>query len=505
MREEFQDVAFREPAQAEQHLNRILDGGWPGFADPAKARRELLQLCNGAPQRPHSVHARQLFSAAAPTLLKALSSGNDPDGTLVRLGQVLENVGAPGAVYDLLNRQPRLCDYLVTLVSNSQYLAQILVRDPALFDTFGYAGALDRAASRDDLEVQLANLSRAHDAEAAPYRLRDGEMLRVGMRELFNNIDVLEVGLELSLLAEVCLACVLAKAQDTVAARYGASGGEFAVLGLGKFGGRELGYGSDLDLVFVYDADAVITSGTAPAEYFTAVASHTIRYLKEPTRHGVLYDVDARLRPDGKKGMLTVSSRRLREYYAKEAQPWELLALVKARAVAGNSDFAERMEEQARTLAFAAPFDHAALANVEEIRRKIAEQSAPLDLKKDEGGIISIEFAVRLLQLRHAEAYPELKRGDVVGAIGILQEAGLVATGDAETLAGAYKLFRRIENRLRMMTGRSGSGIPDAPEGQADLARRLSLDEDLAGLVREQKKEVHTIYRRVVQDVADGR
>jgi len=473
-----------------------------GFQDPEKARRELLLLSAGTEAQPHPLHVRQQFAAIVTGLLEALAASPDPDGTLVRLGRILANLRAPAAVYETIKGNPAYCQYLVTLISNSEYLSEILVRDPGLFDVFGARETLDATVAREDLEAQLALLRQAHDAEAAPYRLRDGETLRVGMHDLLRGASVTQVGQSLTQLAEVCLAYALERAQQSVGQRYGRVDGACAVLGLGKLGGREMGYGSDLDLVFVYDADATTESGMAPSEYFAALAATTFNRLKEPTRYGALYHIDARLRPDGKKGVLAVTQRRLEEYYGHEAQPWERLALMKARAVAGDPAFADAVENAARDLAFSLPLTRQTLAHIDDIRSRLAQAAPPLDLKKSEGGLAGLEFTIRLLQLRHVARFPELKRGDALGALQALAQRGLLPLRDADALEVAYLVLRRVENRIRMMHGRSDSSLPGDPEAQAQLAKRLGIEGDLAAIVASHKRAVHAIYKKVLEKPA---
>lgn len=472
-----------------------------GFGNVDAARAELLGLYAGPRERPHSLHVRQQFLKVAPPLLNALAKAGDPDATLLRLSRILSNLRAPSVIYDTLILNPDLSTNLVTLVENSPYLSELMIRDPGLFDTFGRPQALARPATREELEEQLESLLRAYDRDAAPYRLHTGETLRIGMRDIILGVDVIGTGQELTLLADVCLGYAVRRARERMVEKYGDSKAGFTVLALGKFAGRELGYGSDLDLVFVYESGVPLDSGVSPIEYFTAFASHVIRILKEPTRYGTLYDVDARLRPDGKKGSLAVSDTRLPEYYLHDAQPWERLALVKVRAVAGDVSFGLRIEKLLRDMAFDLPLNAETLSNVEDIRKKIVETSSPLSLKKSEGGLFELEMALRLLQLRHWRKHPELKRGDVLGAVDALARCGALTQQDAVALRDTYVLFRRIENRLRIEHGRSTSKLPQTPEEQADLARRLNLDEDLARLVAERRERVHQIFASVLDSL----
>ncbi len=484
---------FSEAVAGLEQLRRL------GFQQPARARDELLLLCNGSSDRPNSSHIRQRFKEIAPNLLDALSRRSDPDATLLRLGQIIANLRAPAAVYDILNMNPSLSEHLSLLVENSQYLSELLIRDPGLFEAFSARESMVRGHTRAELEAELDYLRRAHDSDAAPYRLRDGELLRISMRDLFGHITVLQVGDELTQLAEVCLKYALEEAEQRVVERYGPAAAPFAVLAMGKFGGFEMGYGSDLDLLFLYDSEGTIASGMALSEYFTAVASHAMRILSQPSRYGLLYEVDARLRPDGKKGSLTVSSRRAAEYYINEAQPWERLALVKVRAVAGNPEFAAAMQRRAQELAFSLPLTTDTRDQLEATREKIVAAASPFDLKKAEGGRNEIEFAVRLLQLKLAPEHPDLMRGDAIGALDIMTQRGLIDADVFGGLVSAFLLFRKLENRLRMMHGRSGSELPDDEAQRQDLARRLAIHGDLWQQVVEHRAVAHRVYLDVVR------
>ncbi len=467
-----------------------------GFPDPAKARGELLLLCTGSANHPFTLHVRQLFTDIAPTLLKALSYTAHPNTVLVRISQIITRLSAPASLYALLKENPILCHYLVTLVENSEYLSGILIRDPGLMEILSLSDALDTAPTREMLERDLLSLFHSVTPERAPYGLRDGEMLRIAMRELARNTTVAMVGDELTLLAEVIIAHVLREAREKVEKRYGPCPRGFAILGLGKLGGREMGYGSDVDLLFVYEAAEGLAVGMSPTEYFNAVASHVLKSLKEPTRYGILYDVDARLRPDGNKGPLAVNHERLRDYYMREAQPWERLALMKVRAVAGDGDFARKVERMAREAAFSLPLDRESLEHIESLRVKLVQSAGALDLKQSEGGISEIEFIVRLWQLENVADLPELMRGDVFGAMDIIEEHHLVPEEDCALVRRAYRRLRRVLNRIRMMDGGAGAKLPESPETRAELAARIGIRGDLRDYVDRLREQVHALYLR---------
>jgi glutamate-ammonia-ligase adenylyltransferase len=474
-----------------------------GFKDLEKARKELLLLGAGPEDRPFSLHVRQQFAAVTPALLDALSGAPDPDRSLMRFSQVLSRLSAPATLYELLKQNLALCPLLVTLVSNSEHLCSILTRDPGLLDLLNTPGALARPSTRESLAVELNALRNAVDAEAAPYRLRDGEVLRIATRDLVHGITVARVGDELTLLAEVILDDALRQARVKTAQRFGPSDMPFAILALGKLGGFEMGYGSDLDLVFVYENDLAMPSGMSPSEYHIALASNTLKSLKEPTRYGVLYDIDARLRPDGNKGVLAISMDRLRQYYEEDAQAWERLALMKVRGVAGDPEFAAQVEEVAKEVAFSLRLTRESLEHIESLRAKMAAQATPLDLKKSEGGLAEIEYGVRLWQLRHVAAHPQLKRGGVFRAIAVLDERGLVDPQHCAAMREAFQGLRRILNRIRMMHGRQGSTLPDDADIRAELATRLGLDGNLMEYVNALRTRAHAAYQQAYNQALD--
>lgn len=471
-----------------------------GFQDPQRARQELLQLATGTDRRPFRRHVHQQFSAITPFLLNAMSFTAHPDAILMRLGQILDGLSAPATLYELLAANPVLCHFLVTLVANSEYLCAMLIRDPGLLDLMSSVEALDVASTRERLEAELDSLKNAVEPDAALFRLRDGETLRIAMRDLVRNITVPQVGDELTQLAEVILAEALRQGRAKVVERLGPCDAPFAILGLGKLGGREMGYGADLDLIFVYDAEAA-AANPAAAAYFAEVAAQTIRILREPTRYGLLYQIDARLRPDGSKGVLAIEPQQLEEYYCARAQAWERFALMKARAVAGDAAFAARIEGLARDIAFATPLNRDTMAHVDLLRSKMVAQAEPGDIKKREGGLAELEYAVRCRQLMHARRYPELKRGGVFGALDILQARGGMTPNDCEAMRRAYADLRRILNRLRMMQGSQTSVLPATPEAQAEFAARLGIKEELTGLVDAHCARVHAIYETIRAEV----
>ena len=262
-----------------------------------------------------------------------------------------------------------------------------------------------------------------------------------------------------------------------------------SVVGLGKLGGRELGYHSDLDLLFLYSAGGE-TDGARRAsnhEHFARIAQKLIGHLALQLREGSLYRVDTRLRPSGSAGPLVVSFDALASYHAREARLWERQALLRARAVAGDKDLFARARREVLEPSIFRPIDKAAaarelLAMRERMEREIAaESSGRYNSKLGRGGLVDVEFAVQYLQLVHGERHPAIRVAATPEALVALQKAGLLAPSDKEPLARGYRFLRRLESRLRIVRDRPIDSLPTFGRELLLLARRLGYTGERAG------------------------
>ncbi len=470
-----------------------------GFRTPLQARENLIQLYAGPMENPNTMRVRQQFTSVAPRLLEAISRCGDPDCVLTRIARLLGNLHASGAIYDVLGLYPHLCDYLVLLADNSALLTNILINDPGLFDEFSRPEMLGSSLDKNALDDELENLLFSYGPEAALYRFKEGNLFRIGLRDLVGVADSERVGHELTLLSDVCVGNVLKEAIERTSRRYGEFYCPFGILGLGKSGGRELGYGSDLDLIFVYSP----TESAASVEYeiCTAVAAEVIRRLKERTRHGVLYDVDARLRPYGKQGTLVISVDRLAEYYSFEAHGWERLALLKARCIAGTFSIGNRVMTKLRGIFEQVPLRSQDLDNILILRERLAEDGGNGHLKTSPGGMLDIEFIARLLEWRHVSAFD---LGITTGTLEVLLRLvglGDLSNDDYQILSEGYRFLRRVENRLRIAEGTSVSSLPEDPTELEDLTRRLQLSRDVLTETSQRQQSIRAIYERVIADL----
>ncbi|WP_374759145.1 bifunctional [glutamate--ammonia ligase]-adenylyl-L-tyrosine phosphorylase/[glutamate--ammonia-ligase] adenylyltransferase [Arhodomonas aquaeolei] len=448
-----------------------------GFAHPSRGRERIAALREGHTARSLSARGRGRLDRLMPMLLQAVSGQPGPDATLERVLSLLETVARRTVYLALLSENPMALSQLVQLCSASPWIARLLARHPVLLDELLDPRTLYTPLRREALAGELAaRMARVDDDDLERQmeelrHFRQANVLRVAAADLAEAIPIMVVSDYLTDIAEVVVEEVLRVAWYHVSRRFGEPTGlvdgehvrqGFAVLAYGKLGGIELGYGSDLDLVFVNDArgEALHTDGEKSVEnavFFARLAQRIIHILATTTPGGILYEVDTRLRPSGKSGLLATSLDAFATYQRDNAWTWEHQALVRARVVAGDTDLGERIEALRREI-LTRPRDPEALrgevaAMRERMRRaKASGDEDVFDLKNDRGGIADIEFMVQYGVLAGAHDNPGLLRfTDNIRLLGELsRDDGLVGEDDAETLAEAYRVFRAEIHRLTL-------------------------------------------------------
>jgi len=308
-------------------------------------------------------------------------------------------------------------------------------------------------------------------------------------------------------LAEACVVAMAQAALEETERQYGAQPGAFVVLALGKFGGRELAERSDLDLMLVYDAPA---DAGAPSDFYTRLTQRLISALSAPTEEGVLYEIDTKLRPSGSKGPVAVRLSSFERYYAEEAWTWELQALTRARAVAGDAALALHITALSHG-AIARPRNHAkTLKEVADMRGLMERERrgrAPWDLKLAPGGFVDIEFIAQALQLVHAATAPEIIASNTGEALERLTVAGVLEGQAGARLVAAWRTFSEMQQVLRIATSTTGFSPEEAPQPLmarlAAVAGAASPDEVEARLLALQQA-VRADFVQIVGPLGDG-
>jgi len=467
-----------------------------GFADLRAAYDHLRCLSD-------RVQPKAAFVRCLPQLLKALSNTASPDRVLVNLVRLVSVVADPLKLCRAFADEPRLLDTLVTLFAGSQFLSEILLRDPDHLPLLADPQRLAELKSPQQLcmeaEAAVASESSIYDRGLdALRRFQRLELLRIGLADLLGLVDLPTVTRQLSHLADglvqVCLDVV---ARQTAVAPKG-----FVVVGLGKLGGNELNYSSDIDLLFL------AASASKP---YQQLAERLVDALARVTSEGFLYRVDLRLRPWGRTGPLVSTFEGYEAYLRQHARLWERQALLKARVVAGDIALGEEFLNWIGPLIFELDGQAQDLrAKVREMKERIEADLRRLgrewgEVKLGKGSIRDVEFVTQYLQLRHGGAHPEVRSPNTLDALARLFAAGLLTAEDYRVLVDGYTFLRPVEHYLQMMHNQPVHLLPADPRELDYLARRLGFQGAQAGelfLTRYQQHSaaIRAVYRRCLEE-----
>ena len=334
-------------------------------------------------------------------------------------------------------------------------------------------------------------------------------MVRIALREVAEAAPLEETMIELSQLADICLTNVFDHWNDELRRRWGSPESEFAILGLGKLGGRELNHSSDVDLIFLYGDEGQLTANFSYHEWFTRLGNKIIETFAASDPAGALFRVDLRLRPEGSAGPLVRSIESMENYYAGFGETWERLALIKARWICGDRELAYEFLRQHQPFIFPKSPTPDLLEEIALIKRRIerdivGHENLDRNVKLGAGGIREIEFVVQALQLLHGARHPFLQEASTLKALGGLAQLEFLPADDAARLETAYRFLRRVEHRLQIEAEQQTHTVPEPGEALQRLAWSLSFESEseFSSRLHEQMRDVRAIFNRVVQETA---
>jgi glutamate-ammonia-ligase adenylyltransferase len=447
-----------------------------GFADPTGLIAMLARVRQSGRYLQLPIASRQRYDTLVPQLMRLAAGTREPQAVFARLLALLETVSGRSVYLALLVEHPPVLPRLADLMAASAWAAEYLTRHPILLDELLDSRALLSEPSWDqwrrELDAQLA--AQAGDAERQIDALRHfqhAHTFRLLVQDLEGRLSVERLADHLSALADIVLAATLKLCWSQMQGP-GAPPPQFAIIGYGKLGGKELGYASDLDLVFLYDD----TDETAPPRY-ARLSQRINTALTSMTAAGRLYDTDLRLRPDGASGLIVSSLDAFRKYQREQAWTWEHQALTRARFIAGDTRIEAAFEAERDAILRLARDPVKLREDIVAMRRRMhaahPNRSGLFDLKHDPGGMVDIEFAVQYLVLAHSHARGELTRN--AGNIALLKlcgSMGLVPVDTADSAANAYREYRRLQHQVRLQgahEARVDSG-PQSPHREAVVA-----------------------------------
>ncbi|HKN89444.1 MAG TPA: bifunctional glutamine-synthetase adenylyltransferase/deadenyltransferase, partial [Acidimicrobiia bacterium] len=425
--------------------------------------------------------------------------------TVPEVAEVIDRAAEPGQARLVLTRlldvHPELADRLtsdrlfvsalVALIDASRSLSEAVIADVGLLAPLDDPDGL---AVECPLERYTAGARRAVEDDGADpgrglRRWKRRQLLRIAVRDVLGLADLPAVGRELASLAEGCLqaALGLGPAYDV----------RVAVIGMGKLGGRELNYSSDVDVLFVHDGDSAVAERIARALLTT---------MAQPTPFGIVFRTDADLRPEGRAGPLSRSLDAYRAYWDKWASTWEFQALIKARPVAGDAELGRAFIEAAQPHVWPERLDPDAVREVRMMKARAEEEVSKRglterEIKRGRGGLRDIEFAVQLLQLVHGRHDPGIRSPNTLEALDQLGQAGYVDTTQVRTLDAAYRFLRTVEHRLQLAEEAQVHALPSDAAGRTHLARVLGYRDEGSSTALERFEATHRRHQAQVRSI----
>lgn len=474
-----------------------------GFQNPDSAYETLQFFMGRTPHQRLTERGQRFLDKLAPLLMQEVMKCRAPEMALLNLERFIQALKARTSFFALLAENQQTVHVLVELFSSSQFLSRIFIQHPEILDAMvsrSYAVHLktrDRMA--EELAVQLDNTDDYGQQLECLRRYRNEEFLRIALNDLNGKMPLEESAVQLTCLSEVILDASCGLARRELEPRFGlpqahnGSDAEFAVIGMGKMGGHELNYHSDLDIIFIYEGEGETRPSEhtdkerfrslSNKEYFGKLAQRIISALTLMTREGYAYQIDTQLRPSGNQGPLVTSLKAFELYHQETAQPWERMALTKARVVVATEAMHSRLQACIEQLTFDPPPPADLTFEMRRLRERMEKEIAKEDshrfnIKTGHGGMVDVEFIVQYLQLNHGQKLDEIRSANTQEALRQLRRKGLLEPEAAKTLREGYGFLRMLDNRLRLLHDQSIQELTDDTNDLAKLARCFEFTAD---------------------------
>ena len=505
--------------------SRALPGQAGGGTRPYVDRGESIAFRNPDAKNNLARVLGRLSPGLASALPGLLGEAPDPDGALLLFERLIESPD----VVRLLDQHNFLAHYAIVVFGHSRFLGDTLIQNPDLLASFLREKNLDRSFSQEEFHESLARFrarSSESDVALTLARFKRREYVRIMLRDVLKIAPLAETTAEISALADVLIEAALRDADSKLQRRHGTPqhldalgrlvDTPFAVLALGKLGGNELNYSSDVDLLYIYgDGEEPPRTPVSNREYFIRLAQHTTEILSRVTREGPAFRIDLRLRPQGGEGELAIRLSQALGYYSDTAHDWERQALIKLRHTAGDIGLAREFIRAVQPHVYTEKVNFAAIKTALVAREKmqkrrqlgktLGEADATIDVKIDRGGIRDIEFLVQCLQRVYGGAEPWLRSGGTLFSLHKLHDKGHISGKEFHDLTSAYEFLRHLEHRLQLREGQQTHRLPTSESDCRVLQRAMEgyapgeyRSGDLASVVRRRMSAVAEIYQRII-------
>jgi len=455
----------------------------PFLPDPKRTYRFLKSFRDGTQFSHPSVQSIQEFYSIIPKIFQQCRRVPKPDSAIENLCRFVEATGARESFLSLFQSNEKFLELLLILFGSSGMLSQILIKRPDLVDVLTDMEAIYRFKLAEKIQEDLNSaLKTSPDFESKSLVLRrtkQAEELRIGVRYLIKEADLAGTLKDLSNLADVFLQTVYRIACEE---QKSGNHNDFCIIGMGKLGGHELNFGSDLDVLLVYDEGESDPPPEGFSGYYSALSQMIYKLTSEMTSAGYAYKIDTELRPEGDAGALVLSVQGYEKYFKSRARIWEQQALVRARFVAGNAEVGKKFIEAVHQFVYQDKFEYGSLIEISRLRERMEQELAKestkgKNVKLGFGGLADIEFAVQIIQLMHGKKFPRLRQTNTLSALKSFVALGLIDQDMAEELQDSYLFLRNLECALRIIRQTPTNTLPKDNKELAPLARLLGYED----------------------------
>ena len=480
--------AIQETDSPDSSDFHLLPSGHPSFIlqPSAESAQRLKRLSEGSPTRPFPAPLSRQIRAALPKALEPIEFASQPERALLNLERLCDASGNRLSLLRSLADAPHLSRAVFAILGGSQTLSDTLVRFPELLDMAAQRPLLERAKSWDEARSDCRSYCLTfRDREAALRRWKRREVLRIGLRDLILDASPIEITRELSDLCRACLSLAVEEAGNALLPASSRIG--FAILGMGKLGGGEMHYGSDADVLFAYETRGEFEGAGSLA---TRWANDLIQYLGAPSEEGTVFEVDARLRPDGRNGAMAPSIDGYLKYFERASggiAVWERQALTRARLAAGDAQTGAKLLAAIRHVSFPEIWQSEWSDELRHIKARVENERAAkstfstiYDVKLGRGGLSDIEWSAQWLAMRYGAAHPDLQTPNTLRQIEAARAAKVLSDDEARVLTDGYVFLRRAELRLQITQEHAPTSVKENASEWKSWARSIFPDVDEA-------------------------
>ncbi|MBT4484652.1 MAG: hypothetical protein HOC71_13355 [Candidatus Latescibacteria bacterium] len=455
-----------------------------GFQEPRESARILSRLVFGEETRTPESAVHSSVEHFVPKLLKALSDLPDPGGALKGFSRITDSYHARHTLFDSIDANYTFFGLLLSITHGSLFLTDILVGDPSLLDWLVESGKILHPLNAREIQRELKRIGAETKTDELFTRacldVVNREKLRIGARDITELSDTHTTFQELSKVAEYIVQAAYNRAINVLAGGKFSSNFTFTVLAAGRLGAGLMDFGSDLDLIFVYRATTKNAASIEFPQISIKLAQHILFIVTGGGGANKMYDVDARLRPEGGNSVLAVSYDEYRRYLDHRASEWERLAHIRTRPVAGSKNLSGKIIEALQNFSYGAPFSHAELKKIMDIRTVRIEQTREkypglINVKSGAGGLADIDFIAHTYAAHHGSANPSIRRRETQLILKALGSANILKKHDATVLIEFYTFLCDVEKAVRIGSGRAVNTLPASADEVSRVSRLLGF------------------------------